>query len=274
MAELTMDICRGAVAIVCNDPQRLVAAKAMAAMTGTALLQNVDPPSVDTFTYLLLYDNSGVSLLQTGRKASGGVRADFVNGSLNHRRRFGGGQGQMIAKAVGIKSGVKPRVLDVTAGLGKDGFILASLGCDVTLLERSPLIHALLEDGLRRARACAELELTAILSRLSLHGVEAKHYLSGLTTSLCPEVIYLDPMFPERTKSARVKKEMQMFQNLLGKDPDAGELLTLALQKARCRVVVKRPRKAQALAGLEPNYALEGKSSRYDIYALARISGR
>ena len=81
-----------------------------------------------------------------------------------------------------------------------------------------------------------------------------------------PEVVYLDPMFPQRTKGARVKKEMQVFHQLIGKDSAAELLLLIAQECAQKRVVVKRPRIAPSLAGLKPNYTLEGKSNRYDIY--------
>jgi 16S rRNA (guanine1516-N2)-methyltransferase len=94
----------------------------------------------------------GLQLQQLGPDAPGPVRVDFVEGGAAHRRLYGGGSGQMIAKAVGIAQGVRPRVLDATAGLGKDAFVLASLGCEMSLIERQPLIGALLEDGWRAAR--------------------------------------------------------------------------------------------------------------------------
>ncbi len=94
---------------------------------------------------------TGLQIQQLGPQAPGPVRVDFVEGAAAHRRVFGGGSGQMIAKAVGIAQGVRPRVLDATAGLGKDAFVLASLGCQMQLIERQPLVAALLEDGLARA---------------------------------------------------------------------------------------------------------------------------
>ncbi|MCT1282181.1 class I SAM-dependent methyltransferase, partial [Pseudomonas aeruginosa] len=81
-----------------------------------------------------------------------------------------------------------------------------------------------------------------------------------------PQVIYLDPMFPHRDKSALVKKEMRLFRPLVGDDLDAPALLQAALALASHRVVVKRPRKAPIIEGPKPGYSLEGKSSRYDIY--------
>ena len=134
----------------------------------------------------------------------GPVRVDFVEGQAAHRRQFGGGNGQMIAKAVGIAQGVRPLVLDATAGLGKDAFVLASLGCQMTLIERQPLIAALLEDGLARARM--DEEVGPIVGRMRLltgNAIERMRSWEGEA----PQVIYLDPMFPHRDKSALVKRK-------------------------------------------------------------------
>ena len=206
---------------------------------------------------------SGLQLLELGPGAPGPVRVDFVEGAVAHRRQFGGGSGQMIAKAVGVQSGVRPTVLDATAGLGRDAFVLASLGCEMTLIERQPLIAALLEDGLARAQRDAEVAPIAARMRLLCGNAIA---LMQQWQDEAPQVIYLDPMFPHRDKSALVKKEMRLFRPFVGDDLDAPELLSAALQLASHRVVVKRPRKAPAIEGIKPGYVLEGKSSRYDIY--------
>ncbi len=206
----------------------------------------------------------GLQFVELGPQAPGAVRVDFVEGAVAHRRLFGGGTGQMIAKAVGVQPGVRPQVLDATAGLGRDAFVLASLGCSMTLIERQPLIAALLEDGLARARQSAEVAPIAAQMRL-LQG-NAIELLSTWADE-APQVIYLDPMFPHRDKSALVKKEMRLFRPLVGDDLDAPVLLAAALALASHRVVVKRPRKAPCIEGAKPSYVLEGKSSRYDIYA-------
>lgn len=303
--------------VLCNSPDFRSEAAAAARALSAPLLFNIRPVELDQAPFALLYDEQGVSLCHTGRKVPGPVRVDFLAGALDHRRRFGGGKGQMIAKAVGVKAGVYPAVLDVTAGLGRDGFVLACLGCPVHWLERSPLVCRLLEDGLTRARRQAaegaDAELQAILARLSLsegdgraylarlEGVEEPQRLSeeesqrlngepqrlGEEPQRCaekpqrcaekpqrPDVVYLDPMFPERHKSADVKKEMQAFHRLVGRDEDAGELLALALSVARYRVVVKRPRKAPDLAGVAPSHRIEGKSSRFDVYARQKLPER
>ena len=220
-------------------------------------LQNADAD------FALQVTDDGLQLQQLSDDAPGPVRVDFVEGAVAHRRLFGGGSGQMIAKAVGIQPGVRPSVLDATAGLGKDAFVLASLGCQMSLIERQPIIAALLEDGLARGRQ--DREVGSIISQMRL--------LTGNSIELIrdwqgdpPQVIYLDPMFPHREKTALVKKEMRLFRPLVGDDMDAPALLEAALALATHRVVVKRPRKAPCIDGPKPGYALDGKSSRYDIY--------
>jgi len=141
--------------------------------------------------------------------------------------------------------------------------VLARLGCALTLIERQPLIAALLEDGLARALDDPDVGSTVAQMPL-LHGnaIDLLRAWAGEP----PQVIYLDPMFPHRDKSAQVKKEMRLFRPLAGADDDAPALLAAALALATHRVVVKRPRKAPAIAGVSPGYALEGNSSRFDIY--------
>lgn len=218
--------------------------------------------------YALQLGESGLQLVELGPQAPGPVRVDFVEGAAAHRRQFGGGAGQMIAKAVGIAQGIRPRVLDATAGLGRDAFVLASLGCQVDLIERQPLIGALLEDGLRRA--ATDAEVASIVARMRLLQGNAIELMSDWQDE-APQVIYLDPMFPHRDKSALVKKEMRLFRPFVGDDLDAPALLQAALRLASHRVVVKRPRKAPIIEGAKPGYALEGKSSRYDIYPLKKL---
>ena len=182
----------------------------------------------------------------------------------------------MIAKAIGVKGAYRPHIVDLTAGLGQDGFVLATLGCEITLLERSPIVHALLEDGLNRARLSADPELHDILQRLTLQNLQSGEYLRQQDQPV--DVIYFDPMFPERTGKAEVNKSMKAFHSLVGSDDDAGEILSLALTKAQYRVVVKRPRKAPAIHVQypdlnlpAPNVVFEGKSTRFDVYTFKKM---
>jgi len=226
------------------------------------------PQELAEAEFALQVGEAGLQLQLLEPQAPWPVRVDFVEGAAAHRRQFGGGSGQMIAKAVGIQPGIRPRVLDATAGLGRDAFVLATLGCEVSLIERQPLIAALLDDGL--SRAAADADVAAIAARMRLlegNAIDLMQQWRGEP----PQVIYLDPMFPHRDKSALVKKEMRLFRPFVGDDLDAPALLSAALELASHRVVVKRPRKAPAIDGSKPGYSLEGKSSRYDIYPKRKL---
>lgn len=217
------------------------------------------------YPLLLVQTAERLELRQSGPQAPGPVYVDFVGGSVGHRFHFGGGRGQLIAKAVGLKKGILPTVIDATGGLGRDSFVLASLGCDVTLIERSPVIAELLRDGMARAEHDAEIG-AIVREHMHLVMADAIAYLATLSEAQRPDVVYLDPMYPERRKTAAVKKEMRAFQLLLGGDEDEADLLTAALRCARKRVVVKRPRQAEAIAGPKPSLSMTGQSTRFDIY--------
>lgn len=216
--------------------------------------------------YILALTPERLELRDQREPASGGpVFVDFTSGKLHHRKHYGGGRQQALAKAIGLHKTTTLHVLDATAGLGQDSFVLATLGCTVTLLERSPIIAALLEDGLQRA--ALNSDAAEIAARMHLINTDTHDYLMTLkTATVYPDVIYLDPMYPERKKSALAKKEMRMLRDIVGDDGDTESLLAGAQQYARKRVVVKRPRLAPPLAGHKPSYHLEGKTTRYDIY--------
>lgn len=245
--------------------------QALADRLALPFLGPVDPRQHQAHAVLLYQGPGGLSLQQTGKGAPGPVLSDFLHGKADFRRRHGGGRGQLIARAVGLgKRKAALAVVDATAGLGQDGFVLATLGAQVLLLERSPVIAAILADGLERLGA--HPDLVALRQRLQLLEVDAQTWLANQNGPVA-DVIHLDPMFPHRgDKAARVKKEMTAFQGLVGSDDDAPELLRQALAKARFRVAVKRPRKAPAIAGPTPDLVLEGKSTRYDVYIIAAIT--
>lgn len=185
---------------------------------------------------------------------------DFTTGAVAHRRQFGGGRGQALPKAIGMKAGKTPDVVDATAGLGRDAFLLASLGATVTLIERSTEMHALLADALMRA---ADSDVAEIISRMTLLHGDAKDLLPELS----PEVVLVDPMHPPRGKSALVKKEMRQIREIVGVDADAADLMRVALATARNRVVLKWPQKADLIQGLpKPSHQIPGKSTRYDVF--------
>lgn len=218
-----------------------------------------------SFTHLLVATPTRLELQELGPNAAGPVYADFVAGAVAHRRRFGGGRNQPLVRAVGLKGGWAPTVVDVTAGLGRDAFVLAWLGCTVRLVERSPIIAALLRDGLRRAAHDPEIG-PLVLERLKLTVADGRDYLRELTSDQQPDVVYLDPMYPHRRKTVLVSKEMRLLRQLAGGGDDAPELLRAALASARRRVVVKRPRQAPELAGPAPGFKIVAPNTRFDVY--------
>ncbi|WP_394202675.1 class I SAM-dependent methyltransferase [Shewanella waksmanii] len=220
----------------------------------------------------LIFEHSQLILNKRDEPKLKGISVDFVSGAVAHRRKFGGGRGQAIAKAVGLKQGVTPSVVDGTAGLGRDAFVLASLGCKVTLVERNPVVAALLEDGLRRAYEDSEIG-SWMRQRMQLfHGSSLQALAqAGEQSGGEVDVVYLDPMYPHREKSAQIKKEMRVFQTLVGADTDADGLLAPAMALATKRVVVKRPDYADDLAGVKPSTVIATKKNRFDVYVKAAM---
>ncbi|WP_050893003.1 class I SAM-dependent methyltransferase [Neisseria meningitidis] len=214
------------------------------------------PPEQGSY---LLAEHDTVSLRLVGEKSS--VIVDFASGAAQYRRTKGGGE--LIAKAVNHTA--HPTVWDATAGLGRDSFVLASLGLAVTAFEQHPAVACLLSDGIRRALLNPETQDTA--AHINLHFGNAAEQMPALVqTQGKPDIVYLDPMYPERRKSAAVKKEMTYFHRLVGEAQDEAALLHTARQTAKKRVVVKRPRLGEHLAGQAPAYQYTGKSTRFDVY--------
>ncbi|CAI8260022.1 MAG: Ribosomal RNA small subunit methyltransferase J [Opitutia bacterium UBA7350] len=218
-------------------------------------------------TAVLLLDHEGLSLMAEPEGFPLIVRADFCDSTTQYRHNNGSNTREIIAKAVGLKSHSKPSVLDCTAGMGADAYVLAALGCELTLLERNPIVHALLKDAFARANKSENPKIIETIKRMRLvPPVQASLFMKQMAYGDRTSVVYLDPMFPPREKSARVKKGMQVFHSLVGKDLDSDELLPLAWDRASDRVVVKRPRYAQPMNNQKPSYTLEGQRNRYDIY--------
>lgn len=232
--------------------------------TGT---KPVDCSTADT---LLIVDDGTLSLQRTGRGAPGPVAVDFGSSGMRHRRNSGARE--MLGKAVGLGDKALLRVIDATAGLGTDAFVLADMGCQVLLCERDLVIAQLLRSGLRAAAVSGDPWLTGVVQRMCLCPMDARE--CGREQLEGRHVIYLDPMFPPRRKSAAVKKEMALFQSLLERtiDPqDADALLLWALRQDTARVVVKRPARAPVLAARKPSHCIRGKSVRYDVYVHRKL---
>ncbi|WP_319379889.1 class I SAM-dependent methyltransferase [Thiomicrorhabdus sp.] len=216
-----------------------------------------------------LNGNTPVLELNDGGKAP--ISIDFLNGRKAHRRQFGGGKGQPLVRAMGqLESGL-PNIIDATAGMGSDSYVLASLGFSVTLIERSPAVAAILFDALQRAALSNEPDILQSVQRMQLIQADSARYLS--TTSKTADVVYMDPMYPHKKKKAAVKKEMAMLQKMLGADTDSEKLLAAALRTATYRVVVKRPKGAEPIfhPQIRPSTEISSPNTRYDIYSIKAL---
>ncbi len=248
-------------AVMTGEPALVEQARRLARRLDLPLLGKEEPDML-----LLRLGSERLELCRTGDPdLTGAVWVEFVRGRLGYRRKRLGNQ--MLLRAVAVKKYGMPLVHDATGGLGSDAFLMAAAGCRVQLFERHPVVAALLADGLRRAAedpAAAE-----VCGRITLRAEEFSG-LAGLEKEggQRPQVVYLDPMFPARGKSARVKKGLQLLQLLVGDPGDTGRLLQDALDTATGRVVVKRPRKGPFLADRRPSFSLAGRTTRFDVYLL------
>ncbi len=209
----------------------------------------------DNAQMTLKYDIDGLSLMCDGQVLKG----DFTH--MLRRLKRGSLTGELLVKAAKIKNAEGPlTAVDATAGLGEDSLLLAAAGFNVKLYERNPAIYELLRDALKRASEIPEL--ADIVSRMTLFNEDSIMAMKTFETS--PDVILLDPMFPERQKSALVKKKLQMIQKMEIPCADEEELVMAAISASPKKLIIKRPPKGPYLAGIRPDYSLEGKAVRFD----------
>lgn len=243
-----------------NNQHIAIVGKTPKLITLAASLQLPLLPEIDNnYEFLLLEKDNMLTLSWQSAKQPIYLTIDFLHGKLAYRQKQALSK-EAIVKAVGAKGNERPSVVDATAGLGRDAFILASIGCPVTLIEQHLVIAALLADGINRLS-----QQQAIAMQL-MQG-NAVTILQNLSTK--PDVIYLDPMFPPRNKSALVKKDMQILQRLTHDLLTDNEvLLQTALGCALKRVVVKRPNYAPTLTLQAADFVIHTEHHRFDIYQI------
>lgn len=268
-----------AIAVLCENDARRAEAEALAAHLGAPLVAAPEPGALH-----LKVTREGLVLARDGME----LRPDFAD--MLPRIKQGVLQRELLVKAARVKGVEHPRAVDATAGLGEDGFLLAAAGFDVTLCEADSVIAALLADALERA--ALDPALAPIVARMRLVEGDSRATLAKLgaravaqdgaggdaglgpqpVNEPCrlpvapPDVVYLDPMFPGRTKSAAVKKKFQLIHGLESPtDPlDEEALLRAALAARPRKIVIKRPVKGPHLAGVKPSHSIAGKAVRYD----------
>ena len=217
-----------------------------------------------TYEFSLCVGKKGIELRDRAAGGERPLRVDFVTGATAFRKRSANRRQQLIARAVGLPKGTC-KLFDATTGLGRDAFLFACLGYTVTAVERSPILTALLRDGLARAAESNVMGLRAIIDRIALLQGDSCDVLHNLRHEAKPDVVYIDPMYPSSRKSALAKKEMRVCRRLVGDDDDATALLAVARTVANRRVVVKRHRHAAPLAP-DASVTYKGTIVRYDAY--------
>jgi len=237
------------------------------ALTSDRLASSLDPfiPQLRMPTRTITLDSKAAA---KGKSES--LQLDFASGAVGYRFWSGSGRHHPLVRAAGAaKKTPMPTVVDATAGLGRDAFLLASVGAKVVMLERSAEVHALLEDALDRARAASDA-LAEVVSRMTLIHGDARDYLPNLQA----EIVIVDPMHPPRQNSALVKKEMRLLAGIVGADEDSHELMRVALASARDRVVLKWPLGAAPLLETPaPSYQFSGKTVRYEVFLTGTKAG-
>jgi 16S rRNA (guanine1516-N2)-methyltransferase len=247
------------IGICWTDPSLKAGAERFAGRLGLPLA--VEP---ERFDFLLRLTPSRLELSCPGHPSlTGPTLVDFVHGTAGYRRRHGGGE--VLLRALGHKANARTVVMDATGGWGDDALVMAAHGCEVRLVERHPVVAALLQDGIRRASE--HPDTGNIIRRIHLVNGDSLQVMEQYRAQEEEvDVIYLDPMFPLRSKSAKVKKKLQVLQLLIGRESDSDRLLTAALQTARKRVVVKRHATAPFLGESCPSHSYRGRTTRFDVY--------
>ena len=192
------------------------------------------------------------------------LRIDFTTPRMRRRMRESW-KNEPLLRAVGRKPGRAPAVFDATAGIGRDGFILAAHGCRVTMCEQNPLLAQMLAAALKQAQNSRDEKTAAAAARITLIHADSVTVLEGLPQNQRPETVYLDPMYPEKKKNALSGKEMQILKKLCGPSRDA-ELFRAAIHAATARVVVKRPKSAPNFLNHTPNLTIPTPAHRFQVF--------
>lgn len=245
------------------DPVRREFARNLATQLGWPMLDVAAMQGIGDAVVLEVAD-ARLHLVGYGAHASGPVLVDFLDQRSREVAAGHHSRQNVLFRAIDPRS-TRPNVLDATAGFGTDAFAMAAHGCQVTAIERSPVMAALLHDGLQRGARDGGPEVEEVILRIELVQEDARRYLANLPNDVRPEVAYVDPMYAQRKRKVEVRKSQRLARLLVGDDDDAMELLALARAKATARVVVKRHRLAPPIAD-DVTRSYESKLVRFDVY--------
>jgi len=244
------------IAIFYKNEKYLSRAQALSQKLGIPLFNE----SEKKFPFLLRVAED-ISLELNEKGGPGPLSIDYSSGAINFRRMTGK---QLLLKSVG---GAGKRVFDSTAGLGRDAFVLASLGCNVRAMEKSTVLGELVMDALERSKP--DKRLGKIITRLEFSVGESSGFIKNLAVNSF-DTLYIDPMFPESKKSALPKKEMfilqRFFANKASSDNDVQKIFDEGSKKFK-RIVVKRPLNGPPLSDkAKVKVQFKGSSTRFDVY--------
>lgn len=250
------------IVILAEDPSSLTTAQTLALELQLPIITK----ATHEYDYFLLITSSYIGLKKNNSPARP-LYIDFAKGKTGYRLKQSSLRKEALVRALGLKAHSTKKIIDATGGLARDTYLLAGFGFQVTMLERSPIIYTIIADAIVRGLQNPLTHNT--VARITLIKTDATTYLEQFSNDDKPALIYLDPMFEERSNTALPKQDMLIFHDIVGDDTDSALLLQKALSCAKERVVVKRPRKALPLPNaIEPSFSLTGSSSRFDIYLL------
>lgn len=245
-----------------DDRATVKKARELARKLGIPLLRSTEDDTA--YDLLLSVSSDRLELHAPTSPRAKPFAVDFSAAAFVRRLQSTSAHRQPLARALGIHSGVRS-VVDATAGFGKDSFHIAAFGVVVTAVERSPIVAALLCDGLTRALSDRRANVAAAAARIKIVAGDSHKFLAGLRANERPDAIYLDPMYTPRRRQVKVKKEMHLLRTLVGNDEDANTLFEVAIITATRRVVVKRHPLAPSIAP-NPTACHKTKMVRYDVY--------
>lgn len=244
--------------VVWSDSPEDSDALKLALRLGARHVVSEEPPACD---WLLFFDEDQLYLHTSRHPELRPLSVDYLGGEFARRWRSAT-KNDILVKAIGLKKGVRT-VCDATCGLGYDAFFLSTFkDLQVTACERGPVPAELVLDALSRVKDTGRFEQNPMF----FHFGDAREFLEKHPGEF--DAVYLDPMYPVNpSATAKPKKEMFLFRELVGKDTDTEELFAAAYTAAKRRVVVKRSDDAEEITTTrKPDYVVPGKAVRFDVY--------
>ena len=197
------------------------------------------------------FNKEGVELINNNYKKPVSIMIDFFDKRMNNKiKQRLSGKKDIFHKLFPKKNST---LLDCTAGYGRDGYILRSMGFNVTMIENSPIISLLLNDALKKLK----------LSDFIMYHGNSYDYLSH--SEKYYDYIYIDFMFNKLKKNSLSSKNDETLKLISFQENDKNNIIRLAIKKSNSRVVVKEPKNSLSNI-LKPEYTIKTKLLNFNIY--------